>query len=77
MRIHLFEFEDQKWFPHVIREGMMDYLRHMISWMQFYKPAAPLIKDLLKETGSNQIIELCAGAGGGVMEMKSYLNELV
>ncbi|MCY7408736.1 MAG: hypothetical protein LH473_00550, partial [Chitinophagales bacterium] len=76
MRLHLFEFEDQKWFPHVVRQGMMDYLRHMISWMHFYKPAAPLIKDLLNETGSNQIIELCAGAGGGVIKMKSYLKEL-
>jgi hypothetical protein len=75
-RLHLFEFEDQKWFPNVIREGMMDYLRHMIGWMQFYKPAAPLIKNFLIETKNNQIIELCAGAGGGVIRMKGYLNEL-
>lgn len=75
-RIHLFEFEDLPWFPQVIREGMMDYLRHMISWVEFYKPAAELIKRTLEQSGEKQIIELCAGGGGGVLKMKKYLRDL-
>ncbi|MEO5675413.1 MAG: hypothetical protein ABIQ74_12280 [Chitinophagales bacterium] len=76
MRIHLFEFEDQHWFPQVIREGMMDYLRHMISWLKFYKPCAPLIKQILEQTSGTLIVDLCAGGGGGILKMKKYLDEL-
>jgi hypothetical protein len=75
-RLHLFEFEDQYWFPHVIREGMMDYLRHMFSWVDFYSPAAGLIKQTLEQSGEKQIIELCAGGGGSVLKMRKYLLDL-
>ena len=55
---------------------MMDYLRNMISWLEFYRPAAALIKQTLEESGETQIIELCAGGGGGVLKMKEYLRDL-
>ena len=36
----LFEFEDLPWFPNVLRAGMMDYLRFMISALGTYRPIA-------------------------------------
>lgn len=74
--IHLFEFEDQPWFPDVIREGMMDFLRHGITWTSFYEPVAPLIKGTMEETDCHQLVELCAGGGGGVLKMSGYLAAL-
>ncbi len=73
---HLFEFEDLPWFPQVIREGMMDFLRHGISWTDFYEPVAPLIKETLSNQQTNQLTELCAGGGGGVLKMIEYLNAI-
>jgi len=51
MRIHLFEFEDLPWFPGVIREGMVDYLRFILGNINFYKPIVPLIKEGLDKSG--------------------------
>ncbi|SNC75110.1 hypothetical protein SAMN06265337_2709 [Hymenobacter gelipurpurascens] len=65
LRLQLFEFEDLPWFPRVIRTGMMDYLRFMISALGTYQPIVPLLKHALEETGDTHILELCAGAGGG------------
>ena len=75
-RLHLFEFEDQPWFPQIIREGMMDFLRHGISWTNFYEPAAPLIKQTIESAVETSLIELCAGGGGGVLKMVSYLDSI-
>jgi hypothetical protein len=72
-RAFLFEFEDLKWFPQVIREGMMDYLRLMIGWTDFYQPCAPIIKEVLSSSRSNRLVELCAGGGGGITKMLKYL----
>jgi hypothetical protein len=75
-RTHLFEFEDLPWFPQVIRQGMMDYLRHMIEWTEFYRPCARVIKDVLQQSNTNTAIELGAGGGGGIMKMLKYLKEI-
>jgi hypothetical protein len=74
LRLQLFEFEDLPWFPQVIREGMMDFLRHLITWMNFYGPVTPLIKETLTKTNGNRLLELCAGGGGGVMKLKKNLH---
>ncbi|RSK45799.1 class I SAM-dependent methyltransferase [Hymenobacter perfusus] len=65
LRLQLFEFEDLPWFPGVIRAGMMDYLRFMISTLGTYQPVVPLLRTALQQTGQTQLLELCAGAGGG------------
>lgn len=65
LRLQLFEFEDLPWFPKVIRAGMMDYLRFMISALGTYQPIVPLLREALQHTGQTQLLELCAGAGGG------------
>lgn len=66
MRFHLFEFEDYGWFPHVIREGITDYLRFVTEKFKIYKPAAKIIADVIEKSGEDKIYDLCAGGGGGV-----------
>ena len=58
LRLRLFEFEDLPWFPAVIRAGMMDYLRFMISALGTYRPIAPLLAEGLRRTGHTHIVEL-------------------
>ncbi len=76
MRFHLFEFEDYEWFPHVIREGITDYLRFVTEKFKVYKPTAKIIADVIKETGIDRIYDLCAGGGGGVESISKELHSI-
>ena len=40
-RLHLFEFEDQDWFPRVWRDGVTDFLQFAVSRGNIYKQFAP------------------------------------
>jgi len=74
-RLHLFEFEDQPWFPAVLRAGQMDYLRFMISGLGTYRPVAPLLAAALHQTHQTQLLELGAGAGGGTETVLAALRQ--
>ena len=74
LRLRLFEFEDLPWFPAVIRTGMMDYLRFMISALGTYRPIAPLLAEGLAHTRQTNILELGAGAGGGTETVLAALR---
>ena len=76
LRLRLFEFEDLPWFPAVIRAGMMDYLRFMISALGTYRPIAPLLAEGLARTGQQRLLELGAGAGGGTETVLAALGAL-
>ena len=75
LRLRLFEFEDLPWFPAVIRTGMMDYLRFMISALGTYRPIAPLLAEGLARTGQTAVLELGAGAGGGSETVLTALRQ--
>jgi len=70
-RIHLFEFEDQKWFPNILRNYMTDFLQFLSNKTKLYKPIIPLLEEVIEESGTNQIIDLGSGGGGGLI----WLNE--
>ena len=74
MRIHLFEFEDQSWFPNDIRESMTDFLRYFLKATHFYQPIALMIAEVLKQTGENTIIDLGSGGGGAIETVHIYLK---
>lgn len=73
-RIHLFEFEDQKWFPDFLRNYMTDFLQYLSNKAKIYKPIIPIIKKGLNKSGANQIIDLGSGGGGGLIWLNSELK---
>lgn len=75
IRLQLFELEDQAWFPHVVRQGMQDYLRFMITQLDTYEAAVPLLQELLERTSQHRILDLCSGAGGGIANVRRSLSE--
>jgi hypothetical protein len=75
LRLQLFELEDQKWFPHVVREGMQDYLRYMITKLDTYEAALPYLEELLTQTNQQHITDLCSGAGGGIATIRESLSK--
>ncbi|WP_266204197.1 class I SAM-dependent methyltransferase [Pontibacter kalidii] len=75
IRLQLFELEDQRWFPHVIRQGMLDFLRFMITRLNAYEAALPLLQELLERTHQRHITDLCSGAGGGIAAIREQLSQ--
>ena len=74
-RIHLFEFEDQKWFPNFLRNYGTDFLQFLSNKTKMYKPVIPIIKKGLAESGHNQFIDLGSGGGGGLVWLNSELKK--
>ena len=63
-RLHLFELEDQPWFPHTIRDFATDYLRFVEAKFALHKPVVPLVRDVLERSGAVQVVDLCSGVMG-------------
>lgn len=70
----LFEFEDKTWLPATIREGMTDYLRFILNSGNFYEPVSPLLVQLLQETNSLKVIDLCSGGGGTIVQVQKNIQ---
>lgn len=75
LRNYLFEFEDQAWFPDTIRESMTDYLRYLITKVDFYRPIVPLIIEGMNRSHANQVIDLCSGGGGAMEQIQNDLKQ--
>lgn len=76
MRISLFEFEDLKWFPDMIRSGGTDYLRYLLNFLDFYHPAILVIQASMKAARDNIILDLCSGGGGPIESVQKELNDV-
>lgn len=76
-RIHLFEFEDQKWLPEFIRNYITDFLQFLSNKTAMYKGIVPIIEKALRETKTNQIIDLGSGGGGGLIWLNTELRKSI
>jgi hypothetical protein len=74
-RIHLFEFEDQKWFPEFLRNYMTDFLQFLSNKTKLYNPVIPIIEKGLLACQTNNIIDLASGGGGGLIGLNKELSE--
>lgn len=77
-RRHLFEWEDQPWLPVVFRDFITDHLCFFLShpWRdEVNQSMANHLKPLLTKAGQNQIVDLCAGAGGPLLKIRQILAQ--
>ncbi len=72
-RIHLFEFEDQKWFPSFLRNYVTDFLQFLANKTNMFKGIFPVIEKGLSKTSNNQVIDLASGGGGGLVRINQEL----
>jgi hypothetical protein len=76
-RLHLFEFEDLKWFPDVFRRGTTDFLSFVFSKTNRYAPVVPLIAKALDGEDPVRIVDLCSGGSGGIANLQRDLSALL
>ncbi|MCR9098224.1 MAG: class I SAM-dependent methyltransferase [bacterium] len=72
-RIHLFELEDQAWFPDVIRDAGTAYLRFMAARAGQSAALAPKIAEVLERNRETRIVDLCSGGSGPIPEIVDVL----
>lgn len=66
MRLHLFEWEDQAWFPAQLRAAMTSYLSTTYGITPFPKLWADCLAKVMKREGVTEIVDLGSGSGGPV-----------
>jgi hypothetical protein len=72
-RFHLFEFEDQPWFPrHRARSGDR-YLCFILSALEPHRAIVSVLADALRATGACEIVDLCSGGGGPAISLQASL----
>ncbi|HEU4495466.1 MAG TPA: hypothetical protein VFR70_00275 [Flavobacterium sp.] len=76
-RIHLFEIEDQKWFPRFLRDYMTDFLQFLSNAAKIYKPVLNVLTEKLLASRTHHIIDLASGGGGGLLWLNAELREKV
>ena len=74
-RVHLFELEDQPWFPAVIRDAGTAYLQFMAALGGQAKEFAPTVGEALERSGTDTIVDLCSGGAGPVPTLVEALAE--
>lgn len=73
--MHLFELEDQPWFPALLRNYMTDLLQFQIETFRVYTPAVPLLRQGLTATGQRSVVDLCSGGGGPIKSVQALLAQ--
>lgn len=74
-RLHLFEFEDLRFFPSRIRNYMTDFLRHSTIRMKLHHPIVEILTRAIEKTERHNIIDLCSGGGGLLAGLEGYICE--
>src|SRR5918995_7141011 len=73
-RIHLFELEDQPWFPAVVRDLATDYLHFIQHALKLEGALLPLVRKALADGRTTKIVDLCSGGSGPVPALVERLN---
>lgn len=75
-RFHLFEFEDQSWFPANIRNYGTDFLQFVANHqMDLYQGILPILEKGLSKVPNKTIIDLASGGGGPWLKVKENLEK--
>ncbi|NVK26985.1 MAG: hypothetical protein HWE14_03010 [Flavobacteriia bacterium] len=63
-RMHLFEWEDQLWFPAFLRNYMTDFLEFVSHASKLYKSVPEVLLKTMKDAETLEILDLGSGGGG-------------
>lgn len=72
-RIHLFELEDQAWFPHWLRVRMTRFIVPLHRLMRTPDAIVPLLERALDRSETKAIFDLCSGSCGPLLHVMPKL----
>jgi hypothetical protein len=75
VRLHLFEWEDQVWFPASLRRAMTSYLAAAYGVTPLPKFWAERLSALMKPNQTTDIVDLGSGSGGPMPRVVKELGE--
>jgi hypothetical protein len=75
MRLQLFEWEDQFWFPNFLRAAMTSYLAATYGITPFPNRWANCLSELMSRDSTTDIVDLGSGSGGPVGRVVKELAE--
>ncbi len=73
-RLQLFEFHDMAWFPPTLRLGTIESLRVLAEMVELAETVAPLVRQTLQQTGTQNIVDLCSGSCGPLVALSKRLE---
>src|ERR1700733_13082438 len=74
--IHLFELEDQSWFPGPLRESITDFLSFVGELTRgAYRDFALRLRHAMAACGERPLVDLCSGGGGPSRAIARMLRE--
>jgi hypothetical protein len=73
-RLQLWELEDQPWFPSVLRDAGTAYLRFAAELTRQPRYMVPKLAELLRDSETTRIVDLCSGGGGPVAAVVAGLR---
>ena len=74
MRLHLFEFTDQPWYPQVFRRIQTDYLQFVTTRGSGHQNLIPLFEKALRRSKTVEIVDLCSGGSGPWLRLAEKLR---
>ncbi|MBN1874100.1 MAG: hypothetical protein JXA33_07705 [Anaerolineae bacterium] len=74
-RVHLFEFMDLPWYPHLFRHIQTDYLQFVTTLGAGHQNLVPLFAKALHHAGTTEIVDLCSGGTGPWIHLQEYFKE--
>ncbi len=74
-RIHLFEIEDFPWFPNWTRIRLTRLVALMHRLVNTEDKLISILRPLLQESNQKQIIDLCSGSGGPMINVLAKLKK--
>jgi hypothetical protein len=63
-RLQLFEFNDARWAPAVLRETLVEALSRTLRWGHMLDGLVAPLGRCLERAGTSKVLDLCSGAGG-------------
>lgn len=73
-RRHLIEIHEQPWCPRSLRDAVTDAVAFFTSVGRPFDVVKEQLIEAIKESGADQVVDLCSGAGGPWLELAEALE---